>query len=201
MCNRKKQSGFTLVETIMVSAVFGILSIALATIVYQFYQTNAYAIAQSAEVQSASRGVEFLVRDVREAALAEDGSYPIVTASTSTLAVYSDVDRDDSVEYVEYRLEGTKLYKDVTSATGSPPSYATTTPDETILVSDHVRNIEQTTPTFRFYNSNGTEIDGSNVSNIASIRVEIIVNVDPTKSPGLFTLSSHATLRNLKSNL
>lgn len=197
----KKGRGFTLVEMIIVTAIFSVLSLTIAAVIHQFYKTNAYAIAQSSEVQTASRGIELLVRDIREATLAEDGSFPIVNAGTSTLAIYSDIDRDDNVEYVEYQLEGMQLYKYVTNPTGTPPTYSTTVPDETILVSDYVRNAEQGTSTFRYFNSAGTEISGSNVNNIASIRVQVIVNVDPSKSPGLFTLRSHATLRNLKDNL
>lgn len=198
---KNKISGFTLVETIVVTAIFSVLSLTIAGVIHQFYKTNAYAIAQSSEVQSASRGIKLLVRDIREATLADDGSFPITNAGTNTLAIYSDIDRDDSVEYIEYRLEGMQLYKYVTNAVGIPPEYSTTTPDEMILVSDYVRNAEQGTSTFQYFDNSGAEIDGANVNNISSIRVRVIVNVDPSRSPGLFTLRSHATLRNLKDNL
>jgi len=198
---KKNIRGFTLVETIVVTALFSILTLAIAGVVHQFYRSNAYAIAQSAEVQSASRGIKLLVRDIREATFAENGSYPIVEAATSTLSLYSDIDRDENVEHISYVLEGLHLFKYVTNPTGSPPSYATTTPDETILISDYVRNTEQSTSTFRYFDDSGSEVDGSNVTEIASVRIQVIVNVDPNKSPGLFTLRSHATLRNLKDNL
>ena len=196
----KNTRGLSLVETIVVVAIFTMLSLAVTTAVFQFYSSNAYTIAQTSEVHSASRSMKLMVRDIREATYADNGSYPVVSASTSTLSFYSDIDRDDSVELVTYMLSETTLTKEIINATGTPPVYGST-PDEIVTVSEYVRNIEKATSTFLYYDNTGTEIDGSSITDIASVALTVIVNVDPNKNPDLFELSSHTTLRNLKDNL
>ncbi len=195
-----KRRGFTFIEMIVVVAMFTILSLTVTSTIVQFYKTNAYAVAQSSEVQSASHAMKLVIRDIREATYADNGSFPVVSASSNNFVFFSDIDRDNSVERVEYVLVGTKLMKYITNAAGSPLSYSGT-PSETHTISEFIRNIAQATPTFRYFDSTDTEISGSDVTEIVSVGVGIIVNVDPNRSPGLFTLTSHATLRNLKDNL
>jgi prepilin-type N-terminal cleavage/methylation domain-containing protein len=196
----RHNQGFTLVEMIVVIALFTILSLSVTSAIVQFYRTNAYAVAQSSEVQSASNALKLVVRDIREVTYADNGSFPIITASSNRFVFFSDVDRDGSVEMVEYVLVGTTLMKNITNAAGPPPTYPGV-PSEVRTVSTFVRNAAQAVPTFRYFNSADQEVNGSDVTKIMSVSLEIIVNVDPNRSPGLFTLTSQATLRNLKNNL
>jgi len=65
-----------------------------------------------------------------------------------------------------------------------------------------VRNIEQGVDIFEYYDNTGVEITNlSNVSNIAFVKMSIVVNINPARSPNDFTLRASAALRNLKSNL
>lgn len=193
------QQGFTLVEVIVVTSLFTILSAVLLESIVRFYSINSYTISQSAEVDSARRGMELIVRDLREMTFADNGTYPLAVMGTSTIGFYSDIDRDNSVEYVRYVLTGTTLRKYVYNATGTPLSYSTTTPDETISVSANVRNIAQATSTFKFFDDNHILSSAtSTVTDIRYIEVQLIVNVDPARSPGEFTIRSSAAPRNLK---
>lgn len=193
--------GFTFVEMIVVVALFTILSLAMTSAIVQFYQTNAYTVAQTTEVQSAARVLKLVVRDMREATYADNGAFPIVTATATRFTFYSDIDRDNSVELVDYRLVNTTLLKYVTNAIGAPPSYPVNAPNETHTIAEYVRNTAQALSTFRYFDSAGVEVNGIDVTRIASVQIQIVVNVDPNRSPGLFTLTSFAALRNLKNNL
>jgi hypothetical protein len=118
------------------------------------------------------------------------------------IGFFSDIDRDDSVEYVEYEVSDTNLIKEVYSATGSPPVYDFVTPTETYSISTYVQNIAQGTTTFTYYDQSGQPATGGTlVSDIRYIDAKVIVNIDPIRDPGEFMLRSSAALRNVKDNL
>ncbi len=194
-----RQRGFTFVEMIVVVALFTVLSLALANTIVAFYKANAYTLEQSYEVNSARRALELLTRDLREMTFSDDGTFPLATMATNSIAFYSDIDRDNSVEYVRYALSSTTLYKYVYNATGTPITYPTTTPSETYVVSEYVRNASQATSTFRYYIEGGSAATAtSTVTDVRYVLTTLIINVDPLRSPGEFTLRSTAAPRNLK---
>lgn len=195
----EQQKGMTLVEMIVTVAMFSLISLAIANALVMFYRANAYTLEQAYEVNSARRGLELLTRDLREMTYSDDGTYPLAQMATNSIAFYSDVDRDNSVEYIRYVLSGTTLFKYVYNATGSPIAYPTTTPSETHVVSQYVRNVSQATSTFRYYEDGGKPSSAtSTVTDIRYILMTLIINVDPNRSPGEFTLRSTAAPRNLK---
>lgn len=193
--------GFTLVESLVVVAIFTMLSLGLTGTIISLYQANAYTLEQAYEVNNARRGIERAVRDIREMTYGDNGTYPLVETGTTSIGFYSDIDRDQSVEFVRYVLIGTTLNKYVYNATGTPLTYSTTTPNETYTISQYVRNGVQATSTFRYYTEGGVQSTAStSVTDIRYIEMTTIVNVDPNRSPGEFTLRSSAAPRNLKTS-
>ena len=189
--------GFTLVETVVTIALLGGILVALSTVIVFFYRTNANVLEQSGAIASARSGIEAAMKDLREATIGEDGSFPIAAAGPNTLTFYADVDQDASVERIRYNLIDDVLYRYTLQATGNPPGY---TEAETVeIVSDHVRNDVFGTDVFSYFDSNGTQL-GSNPSplDIAFVTATIVVNINPTRAPEEFTLTSSATLRNLR---
>ena len=196
-------AAFTLVETIVVVALFSILSLAIANSIHALYRYNAYTFAQAYQVQNARTGVQALVRDMREMTFADNGAFPLVQMDTHQIAFYSDIDRDDSVEYVEYELiSASTLEKRIYNATGSPPVYDTVTPDQTFTLSEYVQNYLQDLDTFTYYDGNGEVLaSSSDLTNVRYIEARLIINIDPTRDPGEYMLRSSAALRNVKENL
>lgn len=195
--SNNKLGGYTALEVIVV---IGITSLVLGIItgsVLSFYKSNTNTLEQAIQVDSARKGVEYLVRDLREASFADDGSFPIIQNSSTSISFYSDVDRDFSVEKIRYFLEGTTLKKGITNAVGSPPLYTGT--EQVTSVSEYIRNIEQGIPVFRYYTASSTEIaSGANPTNVSFVTLDLVVNVDVNRLPGQFTLHSSATIRNLR---
>ena len=150
--------GLSLAETIVVVSLFTIISFVVFNAIASFYRYNAYTIAQSYQIEHARRGIEFLVRDLREMTFSDDGAFPLVSAGATSVSFYSDIDRDQSVELVEYELTGTVLYKYIYNATGTPLSYDTDSPDETIVISEYVLNSLQGTREFALYDGVGESI-------------------------------------------
>lgn len=193
----KKRSGMTLVETIVVLALFSLLSITIMTVVASFYSYNAYTIAQSYQVDSARRGIELLVRDLREMTYSDNGAFPLVECATTSVKFYSDIDRDDSVELVRYELIDQTLYKYIYEASGVPADYPNE-PSRTEIISEYVHNELEDVVMFTYYDNQGLVLSGVGVSEVRHIDVVLVVNVDPIREPGKFHLKSSASLRNLK---
>jgi len=194
--------GFTLIETITFITVFTLVMIVIVSSVIYFYRSNTYTVEQSFAVNSARKGIEFMVRDIREATYSDLGSYPLIDGSEYSIYFYSDIDRDDKVERIRYFLEGTTLKKGTTESSGNPLIY--NDGNEVIsTISEEVRNEEQSTPIFKFYDENSGEIFNVpiNLTNVAFVTVNLIVNINPLRLPNEFTLRSSAALRNADSGL
>jgi hypothetical protein len=198
----KTKRGMTLVETIMIVSLYTLLMIVISSSVTELYKTNSYAISQSDEVSSARRGMTLWVRDTKEMTTAEDGNFPVVTIDEHKLSFYSDVDRDESVEYIEYELATTTIIKKIYNAIGSPATYNLSAPDEQYILSEYVQNIIQSTSTFFYFDNEGTQLSSTSpIIDVRYIKAQIIVNIDPNRSPGEFMLRSSVAPRNLKDNL
>lgn len=190
-------TGFSLVETILVVAISTFVFLAMVSAINFFYRTNDYSVQQAAAITSARRGVENMVRDIREASYSNNGAYPVLEMSTSSFTFFSDIDQDEMVEQVRYFLDGTDFKLATTKPTGNPPSYTTGT-ENIQIVSDNVRNNAQNEPVFRYFNAAGQEMtDLEKREELAFVRVEVIVNVDPNRKPENITLHSSATMRNV----
>lgn len=191
------RKGMTLIETVVWVSVTLAAMLAIVTSVQYFYRTNNYAVEQAAAVSSAQRGIESMVKTMREAAYSSNGAYPILAISTSSVAFYADVDSDPFIERLRFFVDGNSLKRGVVDPVGDPPVYSGA--EVISSVSDYVRNIDQGVTTFRYYDVNGNLM--TNLTDIAALRfieVTIVVNINPFRLPNQFTLRSTAALRNLR---
>jgi len=196
----------SVIEMIITVALFTVLMLAIMNSVSSLYKFNSYTFSQAFQVQYARKGVEALVRDVREMTYADNGAYPLVRMEPHVIGFYSDIDRDNSVEYVEYELStSTILTKRVYNATSTATTtvvYNTSVADETYILSEYVQNIVQGSTTFSYFDSSGIEAGTTTqLIDIRYVQIYMTVNVDIIRHPGKFQLRSSAALRNLKDNL
>lgn len=197
---RNRTRGLTLIELVMTVVIASASMAVLFGVIIYLYQINQISYEQGFQLESARRGVETMVTDIREAAYADDGSFPLVSIDPYSIVLYSDTDKDSSVEKVRYFLSGTNWKRGVTNATGTPPTYPSTN-ERVTIVSDFVRNNEQSLPIFHYYDSSGAEITNMTlVSNVTFVKADLVVNISPTHLPDEFLLRSSATIRNLRPN-
>jgi len=198
---KKYTGGLSLIEMLITLTIFSLIMVTVSSSVLYFYRTNSNALEQSFALSSARKGVELLVRDIREASYSDDGAFPIVSIGVNSMTFYSDTDRDANIERMRYFLEGTTLKKGTLEASGNPPKYNDI--DEVIItVSEDVRNGEDGVDVFNYFDNTNKEIKNfNNVTDVAFVSVNLIVNINPTRLPREFTLRSSATIRNLKTNL
>jgi len=170
---------------VVVIAITSILMVALGSLLVFFYKTNAYVYQQASATLQARRGIDDTLRHVREASYGSDGSYPVLTAATSTLAFTANTNSDDTIEQVTYRLTLENLSRTVEGA-----STATT------LLSTSVVN-GTSTPIFRYYDKTGAELGAPvDTSKIFAVTMTLKIRVLTGRDPSTFTLSGRATLRN-----
>lgn len=199
---QSKQGGMTLVELVVVIGIYSILLLAITTSITSLYQSNSYAMAQANEIDNARRGMTQWNRDAKEMTTAEDGTFPVAVIDEHHFGYFSDTDQDSSVEYVEYILATTTLTKYTYNPSGSPATYNFSTPDGQEILSEFVQNIVEATSTFFYYDDNGNALSSTSpLVNVSYIKAQIVVNIDPLRSPGEFMLRSSIAPRNLKNNL
>ena len=190
--------GFTLIETIITIFVFTLTMGAIAGFIVMGYRTQGYAFQQSQAINEARRGIETMVKEIREARTAEDGSYVINGTQDNEFSFYSDVDKDEKIEKVRYFLEGTDFKKGIIEPQGAPAVYPAEG-EEVIILSQYVRN---SPPIFRYFDGDGQELSSPvRKKDTKLMRVYLIININPDRAPQDYELSSEAQIRNLKTNL
>ncbi|MFT5036631.1 MAG: type II secretory pathway pseudopilin PulG [Candidatus Azotimanducaceae bacterium] len=203
MKNRADASGMTLVEVIFVVALFSMLMFVISDSVDTLYKANENTISQAYQIDSAQRGIGVFVKDLREMTFADNGAYPVVILEEHILGFYSDIDQDDSVEYIEFELVATTTFvKRIYNASSTSGTGYETTPDETIVISRYIQNSEQATSTFYYFDNAGNQVVGAAAAaDVRYITARLIVDIDPSREPKEFILRSSAALRNLNENL
>ncbi len=198
----KTKLGMTLVETVVVIGIYTVLLLAITAAISEIYRYNSYAMAQAGEIDNARRGMTRWGQDAKEMTTAEDGTFPVAVIEQHKFGYFSDTDLDNEVEYVEYILATTTLTKYTYNATGTPATYSYGTPSSADTLSLYVQNINQGTSTFFYYDEMGAQLSSTSpLVDVKYIRAQIIVNIDPLRSPGEFMLRSSVAPRNLKENL
>ncbi len=96
--------GFTLVEVLVTIFAFCLVMGAATAFLLMFYRTHSFEWEQSIAVNEARKGIETMVKEIREARPGDDGSYPIEKADDKEFIFFSDIDNDGDAERVRYFL-------------------------------------------------------------------------------------------------
>jgi type II secretory pathway pseudopilin PulG len=190
--------GFTLVETIVTVFVFTLAMGAIAGFIIMGYQTQTYTFQQSQAIGEAKKGVETMMKEIREARTGEGGSYILAKAEDYQFSFYSDVDDDLEIEKIRYFIDGTDFKKGVIDPEGTPAVYPEDK-EEIFILSKYVRNQP---PIFKYFNGEGDELPPpARRKDTKLMKVYLVINVDPNRPPQDFVLESNVQIRNLKTNL
>lgn len=190
--------GFTLIEVVVVSVLTALLFGAVSYAITSFYKTNAYAIEQAMAINFARKGIESLVKDIREASYSDEGSYPIISIATTTFEFYSDVEGNSNIEKIRYFIQDGYFKKGVTFSAGTPLSY-TGQPEMEYIIAENMRNEDLLTNVFTYYDSNGVEVVDfvGGMLDVVFVEMSVTININPRRLPSNYTLYSSATMRNI----
>ncbi len=97
-------TGFTLIESLVTVVVFTLATIALMGFISLGYKVYGYTKEQSIAINEARKGIENMVKEIRQAKQGDNGSYAIEKADDKEFVFYSDIDNDGKTERVRYFL-------------------------------------------------------------------------------------------------
>lgn len=190
---KRIDGGFTLIEAIVIVAIFAIAMGGISAFLVYLYRTHGYIFEQAQAIEEARRGIETMVKEIREAKSGQDGAYLIGKAENFELIFYSNIDRDLEIEKVRYYVEGTNLIKEIIEPEGFPPEYSSH--PKKIILSQYVRN---TPPIFRYFKEKEQELAyPARKKDTKLINVYLEINVNPHRLPENFILRSTVQFRNL----
>jgi len=195
--------GVTLFEVLVAGALAVLIGGSIA-----FFNLDIFSLSgifqDSLSTQTEGRKLlRTMTAEIRSAAPADNGSYPIAMASTTEFSFYSDADNDGKHERVRYFLEGNTVKRGVIIPSGNPAVYAEGSESVTVILRGVVSS---TTPTFLYYDAS---YDGTGdplsapptISAIRLVRITFVADRDPSEPPAPFTLTTQVSIRNLKENL
>jgi prepilin-type N-terminal cleavage/methylation domain-containing protein len=199
----KTQSGFTILETLISVAILGAIVVALGSFMFNVFDQNRFLSASISSEQEGRIVLKTFATELRSASLSSNGSYPILSASSTAIIFYSDLNNDGQKEQVRYFMSGTTLKKGVIQpSVTAPPDYAGAE-----VVTDMVHNITNAgAGIFSYYDSS---YDGTSaaltfpvtISSIRLVKVNLVIDADPIKSPSAINITTQTSVRNLKDNL
>lgn len=196
----KTESGFTLVEILVVMSIFVFLMVTSTDFIIKGIQSSTFGFEQDTAVSNARKSLDPLAKEIREATPAATGNYSFASTTDQSLSFYANVDSDVSAEKIRYYLVGSDLFRGVTKATGSPLTYpvAEETSDKVV---DYINN--QTEPIFTYFDTNNNLIPNpiASTSAIRMIHIRLKINVTPAIAPGDYVVDTDVQIRNLKDNL
>ena len=199
----QRNKAFTLIETLVAITIFIIGMQAVVYIFSKTMQNKAYDMEMGQSSLVVSRSVGQLVGYLRSARQSDAGAYPIVSADSNDLVVYSDYDNDGATERLHIYLSGGSVYMGVTDPTNTIPKTYPAGDTKTITLASHIVN-KVTDPMFSYYNKNYPKDTVNNpvsvpadVSQIRLVRIFLKININPNHDPDNIQQESFVELRNL----
>lgn len=198
-----KKRGFTLVESILSLAIFSAVIIAVGAFQRDVFYFNDVIQTGLTNVSEARKVLRPFVNEVRGAQPSNLGAFPIAEATQNSFSFYTDIDNDDVREKIRYFLDGDTFKKGVIKPSGNP--YVYDNDDEKIVTV--IRNVVPGSTAFSYFNSDYNGIDGSQAlsfpvspAEVRLVRIDLTVDANPDRAPSLLTITTQATVRNLKDN-
>lgn len=208
MKNFSHTKGFTLAEIVVVVGILGLIMIGISNFQKNVLINNKYAQDSISSAQDARNILKVMVKELRTASPSNNGAYAIAQAATNTLTFFSDTDGDGLKEQIRYYISTTTnpmtLRKGSIKPTGSPSVYSSTNE----IFSTLAYNIKNGTSTalFQYYDDGyaGTSSPMTipvTVTDIRLVKINLMIDADPNRSPIPRLYTSQVSFRNLKDNL
>jgi len=206
MNTTSRRSGFSLIEVLVVVAI----AAGVVLVVSNFSNNiTGLDVLVNSELQSksdVSQTLQIMTEEIHSASVSANGAYAIDSATGTSFAFYSDINKNGQAEHVRYFYSTSTIYKGVIAPSGTPPTY----PTSSEVITDVVDNAIVTTssPLFTYYDSSYTGSQSPMaypiaVQSIRLVKVAFTVQTNTTstkqKSP-LQYFSNLIDLRNLDSN-
>ena len=200
------KKGVTVVELVIATALIVIVLSGVSSLYYTSRQSTVTIWSDLEAQRDARRFTQEFRNFTRRANIANNGAYPIDTASSSQFIFYSDIDSDGLVERLryEYYSASSTVVRGIIKPTGTPYIYSTNN-EETTIVARGIRNASVGFNMFEYFDENytttGTPLSSPiDITDVRVVRVYLLVDEDITSPPSAFDISTAIQIRNLKQN-
>lgn len=190
-----EEAGFTLMEVVVTCLVMMIVLGALLGVL----ESGTKVEARTQAMINSQEDVRFAMAEVLRDLRAADPLLPLPSVGAYTSSFEARHGEPASPGYLRWRVDpvSSSLVRELLSGAGG-------TATATTYRLERVRNLDAGSPltTFRYFNSEGTELTGTNATPAdfanCTIRVSVTIKADTDRAPGLqpFSLTSDAELRN-----
>jgi prepilin-type N-terminal cleavage/methylation domain-containing protein len=206
MIFRKKiqfKCGITLIEMIVAIAIFAISMEGLTILFARTWKTNSYTLEMGQSSMTVSRGLSKMVNYIRGSRQADNGAYPIKSASDNDFVVYSDYNKDSITERLHFYKSGQDILMGVTSPTSTIPKTYPSGDQQIVTIANHIVN-EANIPVFYYYNKDYPgDIENNpmdmpiDISEVRLLKIYLKININPNRAPDNIEMQSFAEIRNL----
>lgn len=205
---RNNHKGLTLVELVVGMSITVIIIVIVSELLIEGVRVQDYLSQQADATASARKAFSVMAKQIREIADGDNGEFAISEATVSSFEFYSDIDADNATEQVSYFISGTDLKRSVIQPIGEPAEYLPENATESVIA-QYIVNVTYTgRPLFVYYNGdypsdviNNPLADPIDVTEIALVKIQLDVNVNPNRIPDTSLLETYVQIRNLKTNL
>jgi prepilin-type N-terminal cleavage/methylation domain-containing protein len=199
------RKGFSLIELLLAIFLFSVIISTILFFSLYFLKNYSFSFEETQSVGQTQTALTQMIREIREARTAEDGSWAIVNAQDYSFSFYSDVTNDLRADKVRYFLDGTSLMKGVIEPTAPPVSY----PSQNEFFRVLATNIDATSAAiFRYYNGNWPDDIINNPLALEGrllgakyVEIYIRMNINANSGSQPYELQSGTNIRSLKTNL
>ena len=197
---KKQNAGFTLLEIIVVMAIFTVLTLISSDYIIQGFRSITFGYEQNIAVENARKVINQMIEEIREASQSDLGSYLLSAVEPQNFSFYSNIDSDADTEKVRYFLDNNIFKKGVIEPAGSPLEYLAGS-EVVTEVAQYINN--QSDPIFNYYDTNNQLIADppANISDIRLVNISLKINVTPATAPQDYYVNANIQIRNLKDNL
>ena len=193
----------TLLETLMALFIMSIGMGGFSMLFLWSSRMNGFILETGVASSVASRAVDVTIADLRRIRQGDDGSYPIVSGNSFDFKAFLDVDNDGTTERVHYYLENSTFKRGVTRPNVTQPVTYPVADQSVTEIANYVANLPSE-PIFSYYNDNypGDIVNNPlvtplSVQDARLVRIRLIINIDPRKTPNKTNVESIAEFRNL----
>ncbi|OGI17314.1 MAG: hypothetical protein A2Z52_02925 [Candidatus Moranbacteria bacterium RBG_19FT_COMBO_42_6] len=198
-----KKKGMTLIEMMLAISIFTMGIAGFSLLFVKSWKINSYTFEMGQSSLAAYQGVSKIMVYLREVRQADNGAYPIRSASDNDLVIYSDYDKDGITERLHFYKNGNQIMMGYRKPSGGLTKTYADGDQETKVIASNIVN-EANVPIFYYYNKNypGDQANNpvptpANVANIRLVKILLKINIDPNRAPDNIESSSFVELRNL----
>ena len=205
--NRKQAAagkpGLTLIETLIAISIFTLGISGFSMLLVQEWKSNKYTIEMGRSSMIVSQGVNKMMDYIRGARQSDNGGYPIQSADSNDLVIFSDYDSDGVTERLHFYKNGTNVMMGITDPTNTMPKTYPSGDQSVKTIASFIVNTASD-PVFAYYDTNYTGnvstpplATPAIIANVRLVKIRLKVNIDVNRAPDNIEMQTYVEMRNL----